>query len=185
MNHHKLRGMLRTEPPALCCGRFQTKASLLGGCLFLASILMAARGSADMVVSCGFETTGDTWSYHPVGGTLNASAGSADSPANQRIYSGLQSWLVKGTTSTLLFDEVLLSGWTDVAVKYRVSSTATNNGQGNTTDDQVTAYALTVRNVAENASSYFSIEFDTHTDPISFSVSLPRYPGRLPGRNGG
>jgi autotransporter-associated beta strand protein len=143
MNHHKLRGVLRTEPPALCCGRFQTKALLLGGCLFLAATLLAARGSADMIVSCGFETTGDTWSYHPVGGSLNGDPGSADSPANQRIYSGLQSWLVKGTTSTLLFDEVLLSGWSDVAVKYRVSSTATNNGQGNTTDDQVTAYVAT------------------------------------------
>ena len=135
MNQRKLRGVQRAHLAAPFCGRFRTKGLLLGGCLFLAATLMAARGSADAIVWCGFEPTGDTWSYHPAGGSLNTDSGAADLPAGQRILHGLRSWLVKGTTSILSFDEVSLSGWADVAVEYRVSSTATNNGQGNTTDD--------------------------------------------------
>ena len=61
-------------------------------------------------------------------------------PANsQRLAVVVRS----GTTSTLTFDEVSLSGWTGVTVRYRVSSTATNGGQGNTSDDRVAAYVAT------------------------------------------
>jgi len=105
--------------------------------------LMAARGSADIIVSCGFEPAGDTWSFSSTNGSLNASAGPTDFPAGQRILGGSRSWLVNGTNSTLSFDEVSLSGWTDVRVKYRVSSTATNGGQGNTSDDMVEAFVAT------------------------------------------
>ena len=118
------------------------KAAALGGCLFLLATSMAASVSAEIIASCGFELAGDTWSFSYVGGTFNSDTGANDSPANQRILSGSQSWLVKGTTSVLSFAEVSLSGWSNVTVKYRVSSTA-DGGGGNIVDDIVAAYVAT------------------------------------------
>jgi len=143
MNQRKVKALPGTQPRAPFCGRFRAKAAILGGCLSLLATLMAARGSADIIASCGFEPTGDTWSFSSTGGSFNASPGSDDLPAGQRILSGSQSWLVKCTTSTLSFDELSLSGWANVAVKYRVSSTATGGGQGNMSDDKVEAYVAT------------------------------------------
>ena len=134
---------LRGKPPCRrFYHRFGAKAAIFAGCLLLLATSMAASASADIIASCGFEPTGDTWSFSFLGGAFNAYAGSSDSPANQRILSGSQSWLVKGTTSTLSFDEVQLSGWTNVMVKYRVSSTA-DGGVGNESDNYVAAYVAT------------------------------------------
>ena len=115
---------------------------------------MAARGSAEVVVSCGFESVGDSWVFSPVGGIFNTSSGPADSPANQRILSGSQSWLVSGTTSTLTSSEVLLSGWTGVTVQYRLSSTILNGGPGNTSDNQVSAYVATTTYADQKPASF-------------------------------
>ena len=111
---------------------------------FLAlTAVWAERGFADVVVSCGFEPAGDSWSYQtPVndGGLINFSPGPDDFPANERILSGQGSWLVGDATSILTFSEVLLSGWKDVSVRYRVSSTAGASGGGSTPDDYVAGY---------------------------------------------
>ncbi len=131
-------------------GRFGTNGAILGGSLFLLAMAMAARASAGVIASCGFEPAGDTWSFSFVGGTLNADPGSDDSPADQRVLGGSQSWLVKGTTSTLSFAEVWLSGWTNVVVRYRVSSTA-NGGQGNQLMDSVAAWVATTTYADQNS----------------------------------
>jgi len=118
----------------------------LAACLALAAVLMAARGDADVVVSCGFEPLGDTWSFTSAAGNeddINTSAGDDDFPAGQRILSGSGSWLVGGTTSILTFSQALLSGWCDVAVGYRVSSTADRVDGGHTRDDCLAAYVAT------------------------------------------
>jgi autotransporter-associated beta strand protein len=110
----------------------------------LAAILLAARGYADSLVSCGFEPAGDTWSYTAAGGGIvNANAGAADFPANQRILSGSGSWLVSNTTSVLTYSEVLLAGWSNVTVRYHVTSTAATSGGGATPGDSVAAYVAT------------------------------------------
>jgi len=130
-----------SQPPGTPVGRFHRGATQLCGCLALATVLMAARGSAEVVGSCGFEFAGDDWAFTSAGGgSVNTSLGPEDSPAGQRILSGSQSWTVNGTTSILTFSERLLSGWTNVAVRYRVSSTAGDDGVGHTPSDCVAAY---------------------------------------------
>ncbi len=118
---------------------------LPAGCLALAAVLTAARGYADVVVSCGFETAGDTWSFTSADDKedINTSTGPSDFPANQRILSGSGSWTVNNTTSVLTFSEVLLSGWSNVAVGYRVSSTTDSSDGGHTPGDCLAAYVAT------------------------------------------
>ena len=135
----------------------------------MAAALTAARASADIIASCGFESSGDSWSFHSAGGALNADPGSADLPAGQRILDGSQSWLVRGTTSVLSFDEVLLSGWTSVVVEFRVSSTATDGGPGNMSDDAVEAYVATAA-------------YSSRTSP-AFGSTRQRHADRLGRRN--
>lgn len=132
-------------PSETLFGRFRRRATLSAGCLALAAVLTAARGYADVVVSRGFETVGDTWSLAQVagGGVLNTSTGPDDFPENQRILSGSGSWLVGNTVSVLTFSEVSLSGWSNVAVRYRVSSTSISSDGGSTPDDCVAAYVAT------------------------------------------
>ncbi len=106
-------------------------------CLAIAAVFTTFPLRADTIVSCGFEPSGDTWAYTPSGGAINTDDGASDTPKGQRILSGTQSWLVAGTTSTLTFSDVLLSGWTNVTVSYHVSSTAIPNGRGNAAFDRV------------------------------------------------
>lgn len=105
--------------------------------LALAAVFMAFPLRAETIVSCGFEPSGDTWAYTPSSGKINTDDGAGDSPEGQRILGGKQSWLVTNTASTLLFSDVLLSGWTNVTVNYHVSSTAISNGRGNAAFDRV------------------------------------------------
>ncbi len=133
-------------PSETLFGRLRRRATLPAGCLALAVILTAARGYADVVVSCGFEPVGDTWSFTSAAGDeddINTSTGPLDFPANQRILSGSGSWTVNNTTSVLIFSEMLLSGWSDVAVGYRVSSTADSSDGGHTPGDCLATYIAT------------------------------------------
>ena len=115
---------------------------LTGFLLAAAGLPVDHRGQAEIIVSCGFENAGDTWAFAPCGGTVNTDLGLGDFPPGQRIFAGSRSWLVNNTASTLTFAEVLLSGWTNFEVKYRVSSTASCN-VGNDHSDQVAAYVAT------------------------------------------
>ena len=63
------------RPQRTLGGRLRRKATLLAACLASAAVLLAARAYADVVVSCGFEPAGDTWSFTAAGGgVLNASS---------------------------------------------------------------------------------------------------------------
>lgn len=116
---------------------FRTRTTLLATCLTLAMLVTAARVDGAVVVSCGFELAGDTWTCN---GVRNVDTGAGDHPSGQRILNGSGSWLVTGnTTSTLIFSEVLLYGWTDVSVTYRVSSTASTTNDGHGSSDWVEA----------------------------------------------
>ena len=108
----------------------------------LAMLVMAGQSDGEVLVSCGFESATDTWSFtHTGGGVLNADSGAADFPPGQRILAGSGSWLVTGvTTSTVVFSETLLSGWTDAAITYRVSSTASTGTSGHSGGDQVVSH---------------------------------------------
>jgi autotransporter-associated beta strand protein len=117
---------------------------MLGACLAMATLLSAARGSAEVIASCGFEPAGDTWLIESQsgGGQFNADLGAGDSPQYQRIRSGSRSWLVNGVQSALNFKELFLSGWTSVTVTCHVSSTAIGGSNGNYVLDYVSAQAV-------------------------------------------
>ena len=112
-------------------------------CLTLFAVAFAAPGYGAVIASCGFEPAGDTWSFTTAGGgVFNTSPGQGDIPPSQRILSGVRSWLIGGgDTSILTFSDVLLSGWTNVAITYRVSSTAAASTAGHSGGDIVAAYA--------------------------------------------
>lgn len=113
-------------------------------CLALAAVLTAVRGDAAVIVSCGFEPFGDTWSTaNSGGGFLNTDPGGNDSPNGQRILGGTGSWSVNNSTSHLVFSEVFLSGWTNLSIRYHVSSTVYGGDGGHTPDDYVAAYVAT------------------------------------------
>ncbi len=132
------------QPQVTPDGRPRRKAMPLAAGLALAAVLLAGRGYADSLVSCGFEPAGDIWSYTAAGGgIMNGNTGAADFPANQRILSGSGSWLVSNTTSVLTYSEVLLAGWSNVTIRYHVSSTAATSGGGATPGDSVAAYVAT------------------------------------------
>lgn len=103
--------------------------------------LWAARRSEGAVIaSCGFEST-DTWSFYDSGSNDTSSeTGVYDVPSGQRVLSGTGSWQVANTTSVLTFSDLGLSGWTNVSITYRVSSTGTTTGVGHGATDQVVSY---------------------------------------------
>ncbi len=108
----------------------------------LTATFMANAGLGSVIVSCGFESSGDTWQYTAEGKNLvSTDVGESDFPANQRIMARTSSWSVAdGVSSTLIFSEVLLAGWTNVSVTYHVSATASVSSKGKNPSDRVQAY---------------------------------------------
>ncbi len=119
---------------------------------------MAGRGESAVVVSCGFESAGDTWSFTPIDPDYSSTdLGADDVPTGQRVLSGFESWQVPGgATSTLKFADVLLSGWTGVSITYRVSSTAATGGHSGF--DMVRAYVAETRAGLDSASPLITLK---------------------------
>ena len=60
------------------------QAHAYGMCLALVAAL-AANASADVIARCGFEPSGDNWSFTcSGGGVFNSDQGLSDSPTGQR-----------------------------------------------------------------------------------------------------
>ena len=133
------------DPP-----RFLHLTSILLGSLTLMTTITVAPCLGDVIVSCGFEPNGDTWQYTAAGnGSVSNDAGPKDDPANQRIMAGSGSWQLAGSgSSTLIFSDVLLAGWTKVSVTYHVSATADVSNKGKNPADMVQAY------VADTAANF-------------------------------
>jgi len=122
--------------------RYHYRPFLLLGSWILTTTIFAAASRGDVIVSCGFESSGDTWQYTTSGnGFIYTNAEETDSPVSHRIMAGASSWSVAGgATSTLIFSDVLLSGWTGVSVTYHVSATANAVTKGKNRADEVQAY---------------------------------------------
>jgi hypothetical protein len=105
----------------------------------LALVFSVNTGSAQTVIaSQGFETSGDTWTFNgaaPAG--ISAATGSGDTPANQRIRSGSQSWQTNNGTQTATLNDVSIAGYNSVFVRVRLSSTSTTTGNGAEIGDNV------------------------------------------------
>lgn len=82
----------------------------------------------------------DTWSIQAGAGNVSGAAGGGDSPANQRILSGTQSWQVNNGNATLDLGTVDVSGYDNVLVRLRLSSVSTTGGNGADVADDVAVY---------------------------------------------
>lgn len=118
---------------------FSTRTTLLASCLTVATLVVATQVDGAVIASCGFESAGDTWPFTAANGARSTDPGASDYPSGQRILTGSASWQVTGkTTSILTFSDLLLSGWIDASISYRVSSTA--SGTNGHIDDRVETY---------------------------------------------
>ena len=122
------------------------RAILFAAILALGAFSLTPWGRADVIVSCGFEAVGDSWTYDFTAGDgcgVNTDVGAGDYPAGERIRSGAASWIVERSVAVIDFDDVLLSGWRNVTVNYHVSSTSALADGGRQSIDEVAAYVAT------------------------------------------
>jgi len=78
----------------------------------------------------GFES-GDNWTIASGTNQISTSTGSGDTPANQRIRSGIRSWQAEGSGNrTLVLNSVSIADYTNRQVSARVSVTSLTTGNG-------------------------------------------------------
>ncbi|HEY4416094.1 MAG TPA: Ig-like domain-containing protein [Verrucomicrobiae bacterium] len=120
--------------------RISSTIAVMFGVLLLL-LLSGGAGRADTIAAQGFETSGGTWPFTFVGGITNTDAGTADTPANQRILAGSASWGIFFTNSTLTFGTVNVNNYSSVSVTVRVASPSASSSNGSDTTDHVSVYA--------------------------------------------
>ncbi len=108
---------LKNLPPTQGRTTFFKYLSLLAMVLMLG--MNGVKGQVT-IASCGFETSGDTWSYTNTGGS--ASATNTGTPSGQRIRSGSQSYQFTNIAGVLTFADIITTGYTSVSVVVRISS---------------------------------------------------------------
>lgn len=118
-------------------------ATLLYLALGIMALTLPSNLRAGVIVSQGFEATGDTWNFTSIGGGASSIAGAADTPANQRILSGSRSWQVTNSSTTLTFDTIDVSALTSITITVRVASISTTTGNGAETSDVVQLFVAT------------------------------------------
>lgn len=82
-----------------------------------------------------------TWNITAGSGNISAATGSGDTPANQRIRGGAQSWQVNNATSTLDLAAVNTTGYGSIKVTVHISSTSINGTNGADATDTLTVAA--------------------------------------------
>ena len=126
--------------------------------LSLALLLFALPTQAQTTIaSQGFEeAAADDWTIASGAGNVSSDAGSGDTPANERIRTGLNSWQVNNATATLELNNVTVTGFTDVQATLHLSSTtsASNGADGG---DRVEVY-VALDNAAFSATPDLTIQ---------------------------
>lgn len=79
----------------------------------------------------------DTWSIASGAGNISTATGGSDFPSDERILSGTASWQVVNTSATLDLGTIDVSGYSNVVLTARLSSTAGTGGNGADTGDEV------------------------------------------------
>jgi hypothetical protein len=84
---------------------------------------------------------GDLWTITDGASLVSTNMGEADSPELQRIQQGVQSWQVNNASVTLALENVAIDGFTNRAIKARISSTSNTSGNnGADSGDRVRFY---------------------------------------------
>ncbi len=84
----------------------------------------------------GFEP-GDGWTIAAGADKISAATGADDTPANQRIRTGANSWQINGSTGTLDLADTSIAGYFGRKLFVRLSSTSTNAAGGSDSTDYV------------------------------------------------
>lgn len=105
----------------------------------LLSLMVVLLGMGPMVLNAqttiaqqDFETApaAPVWSIAAGAANISTATGAGDVPANQRIRNGSRSWQVNNGNATLDLGSVSTVGFTGIQAIVRISSTATNAGNG-------------------------------------------------------
>lgn len=95
---------------------------------------MTAAAQAQTIAFSGFEPSGDTWTgvtLSGTGGSFSTTVGATDTPANQRILSGSQSFQTNNGSATVDFDVIDTSAFTGpFQLTLRLSGTSINSTNG-------------------------------------------------------
>lgn len=89
-------------------------------------------------------TLNDNWAITSGGGLISTATGSGDTPASQRIYNGTASWQSIGVaTNTLELTDLDVSGYSNISVRVRLTSTSLTTGNGVDADDNLRIFFAT------------------------------------------
>jgi hypothetical protein len=115
------------------------QAILILSFLALVSLPWALKAQI-VVVKQGFESSGETWPVISGGGNISPEAGSTDTPAAQRIRTGVSSWQVNNATATLELASVSTAGRTNMKVVLHLSSPSITSANGSDASDSVRVF---------------------------------------------
>ena len=89
-----------------------------------------------------FESPAGTpiWTITAGAANMSSTTGSSDTPANQRIRNGTQSWQVNNNTATLELEDISISGYTNVKIIIYISSTSLTSGNGADAADYIRVF---------------------------------------------
>ncbi|MCB0770998.1 MAG: PKD domain-containing protein [Flavobacteriales bacterium] len=79
----------------------------------------------------------DTWAILSGSGNISTDAGASDFPSNERVLSSSASWQVNNGSATLDLATVDVSGYNNIVLTARLSSTAGTSGNGADTGDEM------------------------------------------------
>ncbi len=96
---------------------------------------------------------GDPWSITDGSSLVSATDGATDFPPLQRIQQGVQSWQVNNASVTLALEQVSIAGFTNRAIKARLSSTAGTAVNGADSGDLVRFYVAVDGEAFDSGSS--------------------------------
>lgn len=95
--------------------------------------------STNVILYQRFEA-GDPWTILEGAGLISSEVGATDTPASQRIQQGANSWQLNLGNATLHLAQVSIAGYTNRAIRARVSSTSTNGTNGADSTDFLRFY---------------------------------------------
>lgn len=110
--------------------------------VLFAGLSLAAVGSvrgATIIGYQGFEP-GDSWTLTTGASNISSLTGATDSPANQRIIYGANSWQVSNGIASFDLAPLSLAGYTSCYINFRVTSTSRTGSNGADAADYVRAF---------------------------------------------
>ena len=107
--------------------------------LLLFNLLFLFQLAQSQIATYGCEMA-DTWAVSSGATSCSNATGSGDTPANQRILSGSNSWQVNNGSNTLELSAINTTGCANMKITLRVTSTSANTSNGADAGDNVKVF---------------------------------------------